>query len=66
MAKLIETLQKQLKDKGEEINKYMEQHNIQIRGGPKKDENESSKEDSSSKKASSTGVLVNTSADSNT
>eukprot|EP00088_Acartia_fossae_P032758 TRINITY_DN33506_c0_g1_i1.p1 TRINITY_DN33506_c0_g1~~TRINITY_DN33506_c0_g1_i1.p1 ORF type:complete len:136 (+),score=48.40 TRINITY_DN33506_c0_g1_i1:40-447(+) len=31
MGKLIESLDKQLKDKGEEINGYMEKHNIQLR-----------------------------------
>ena len=31
MGKLIESLDKQLTDKGEEINGYMEKHNIQLR-----------------------------------
>merc|ERR1712241_297635 len=41
MGKLIESLEKQLSDKGAEINGYMEKHNIQLKdqqGGPKKEE----------------------------
>ena len=30
MAKLIETLEKQLSEKGQDINAYMEKHNIQV------------------------------------
>ena len=32
ISKLIETLEKQLSDKGVEINAYMAKHNIQVRG----------------------------------
>ena len=32
MGKLIGSLEKQLTDKGEEINGYMEKHQIQVRG----------------------------------
>merc|ERR1711874_237658 len=38
MGKLIETLEKQLQEKGEEINGYMEKHNIQVRGNTDKKE----------------------------
>merc|ERR1719211_325040 len=40
MGKLIESLEKQLTEKGEEINGYMEKHNIQLKDqqGPKKEE----------------------------
>ena len=63
MAKLIETLEKQLSEKGQDINGYMEKHNIQVRGAgnQKKDIDESSKEDSvKSSDTKNTGVLVNT------
>lgn len=62
MAKLIETLEKQLSEKGQDINGYMEKHNIQVRGaGNKKEIEESSKEDSAkSSDAKNAGVLVNT------
>ena len=57
LTKLIETLEKQLTEKGQEINGYIEKHNIQIQGkkgpttsnAPAVDEN---------KKTPSTGVLV--------
>merc|ERR1712018_241511 len=32
LAKLIDTLEKQLTEKGQEINAYIEKHNIQVRG----------------------------------
>ena len=42
IGKLIESLDKQLEDKGAEINGYMEKHNIQLKdqqgGGKKKEE----------------------------
>merc|ERR1712037_6146 len=41
MGKLIESLDKQLADKGADINGYMEKHNIQLKdqqGGAKKDD----------------------------
>ena len=63
MAKLIETLEKQLSEKGQDINGYMEKHNIQVRGAgnQKKDIDDSSKEDSAkSSDTKNTGVLVNT------
>ena len=60
MAKLIETLEKQLSEKGQDINAYMEKHNIQVRGaGNQKKELDQSKEASSSTDSMSTGVLVN-------
>merc|ERR1719516_778883 len=53
MIKLIQSLEKQLVEKGEEIAGYMEKHNIQVKGSEtantKKDEKEESK---------SGGVLV--------
>ena len=63
MAKLIETLEKQLSEKGQDINAYMEKHNIQVRGaGNQKKELEQSSNDDSAKSSDSknTGVLVNT------
>lgn len=55
MGKLIESLDKQLTEKGEEINAYMEKHNIQLRDqqGGKKDEGKGDEKDSKSG-----GVLV--------
>lgn len=55
MSKLIESLDKSLTEKGEEINGYMEKHNIQLRdqqGNVKKDDK---KDEAESK---SGGVLV--------
>ena len=61
MAKLIETLEKQLSEKGQDINAYMEKHNIQVRGaGNQKKEGDQSKQSSDSTDSKSTGVLVNT------
>ena len=63
MAKLIETLEKQLAEKGKDINAYMEKHNIQVRGaGNQKKELEQSAKEAESKAADSknTGVLVDT------
>ena len=62
MAKLIEALEKQLAEKGEDINGYMAKHNIQIKGaGNQKKELEQSKEgDAKQSDSKSTGVLVNT------
>ena len=60
MAKLIETLEKQLSEKGQDINAYMEKHNIQVIGaGNQKKELDQSKEASASTDSKSTGVLVN-------
>lgn len=55
MGKLIESLDKQLTEKGEEINAYMEKHNIQLRDqqGGKKEEGKGEEKD-----AKSGGVLV--------
>lgn len=57
MSKLVETLEKQLTEKGKSINDYMVQNNIQIRGagGPKKEEAASGDNDENKK---SSGVLV--------
>jgi len=61
MAKLIETLEKQLSEKGQDINAYMEKHNIQVRGaGNQKKELDQAKEASDAADSKSTGVLVNT------
>ena len=62
MAKLIETLEKQLAEKGEDINAYMAKHNIQIRGAgnQKKDLEQSKGGDAKESDTKSTGVLVNT------
>ncbi|TRY78933.1 hypothetical protein TCAL_01725 [Tigriopus californicus] len=59
MSKLVETLEKQLTEKGKSINDYMAQNNIQIRGGggggPKKEDPASGDNDENKK---SSGVLV--------
>ena len=61
MAKLIETLEKQLSDKGQDINDYMEKHNIQVRGaGNQKKELEQSSKEANTSDSKNTGVLVNT------
>merc|ERR550539_134917 len=61
MAKLIETLEKQLSEKGQDINAYMEKHNIQVRGASnQKKELEQGKADSDTPDSKNTGVLVNT------
>ena len=54
MSKLIETLDKQLTEKGEEINGYMEKHNIQIKDQP----GSAKKEEKVDSDAKSGGVLV--------
>merc|ERR1711963_1194300 len=54
LTKLIETLEKQLTEKGQEINGYIEKHNIQIQG--RKERSETTVEES--KKTTSGGVLV--------
>ena len=55
MGKLIQSLEKQLTEKGEEINAYMEKHNIQVKDqqGAKKEEGKGA-----DKEAKSGGVLV--------
>ena len=53
LTKLIETLEKQLTEKGGEINGYIEKHNIQIQGSNK---SAGSSEPSESKQ--SAGVLA--------
>ena len=55
MGKLIGSLEKQLTEKGEEINAYMEKHNIQVKDqqGGKKEEGKGD-----DKEAKSGGVLV--------
>merc|ERR1712012_1466040 len=55
MTKLIETLETQLTEKGQEINGYIEKHNIQIRGQPGAPSAGKDKEEEESK---SSGVLV--------
>lgn len=59
MAKLIETLEKQLSEKGQDINGYMEKHNIQVRGAGNQKKELTEKDDSASDSKNS-GVLVNT------
>ena len=54
MSKLIDTLDKQLTEKGEEINGYMEKHNIQIKDQP----GSAKKEEKVDSDAKSGGVLV--------
>ena len=54
MSKLIDTLDKQLTEKGEEINGYMEKHNIQIKDQP----GSTKKEEKVDSDAKSGGVLV--------
>ena len=54
MAKLIESLDKQLTEKGEEINGYMEKHNIQLKDQP----GAAKKEGKGESEAKSGGVLV--------
>jgi prefoldin subunit 2 len=54
LGKLIDTLEKQLTEKGQEINAYIEKHNIQIQG--KKDRTEQKAIEEPTKP--STGVLV--------
>merc|ERR1711936_288198 len=54
VGKLIDTLEKQLTEKGQEINAYIEKHNIQIQG--KKDRTEQKAIEEPTKP--STGVLV--------
>ena len=53
MGKLVEQLSKSLEQKGQEINKYRETHNLKIKG---EDSKEPEKQDSDSAKAG--GVLV--------
>merc|ERR1712038_780462 len=54
MTKLIETLETQLTEKGQEINGYIEKHNIQIRGQPGAGRDKEEKEE---EEAKSSGVL---------
>jgi hypothetical protein len=56
MAKLIETLDAQLVEKGKEINDYAQKHNIQFQGAAKKEDLEGGRD--SDKKAPGQGVLV--------
>ena len=56
LTKLIETLEKQLTDKGQEINAYIEKHNIQIQG--KKGPTASNEPSSVDENKKATGVLV--------
>lgn len=57
---MIETLEKQLTDKGNEINGYIAKHNIQIQG--KKDQSSSDATPATDGKSS--GVLVSSGAES--
>lgn len=56
ISKLIETLERQLTEKGQEINGYMEKHNIQVQGSKKDSSGAKSSGDGGPKQ--STGVLV--------
>lgn len=60
LAKLIETLEKQLTDKGNEINGYIAKHNIQVQG--KKDQTSTDAAPAADSKSS--GVLVSSGAES--
>ena len=55
LSKLIETLEKQLTEKGGEINGYIEKHNIQIQGSKS---GSSGSEPAQSDTKPSSGVLV--------
>ena len=55
LSKLIETLEKQLTEKGGEINGYIEKHNIQIQGSKS---GSGASEPSQSETKPSSGVLV--------
>lgn len=55
LAKLIDTLEKQLTEKGQEINAYIEKHNIQVQGKKDRSDQMPSKEETAKP---STGVLV--------
>ena len=55
LTKLIETLEKQLTEKGGEINGYIEKHNIQVQGSNK---SAGSSEPSESDSKQSAGVLA--------
>ncbi len=56
ISKLIETLEKQLSEKGVEINAYMAKHNVQVRGVKNKD-NETDTQDKA-QTSGGQGVLV--------
>ncbi len=59
MTKLIETLETQLTEKGQEINGYIEKHNIQVRGGGGQPGGSAAqKDDKESESGKSSGVLV--------
>ena len=60
MTKLIENLEKQLSNKGAEINAYIEKHNIQIQG--RKDTSSAASDPSTASKSATSGVLVSDSA----
>lgn len=66
ISKLVETLQMQLTEKGQEIHTYMEKHNIQVRGGPKKEDGDMAAaitaQESSTSKSGTMGVLVSSAA----
>ncbi len=63
METLIKTLEKQLEEKGREINAYIEKHNIQIQGA--KQSKSKDDEDVSSGASKSSGVLVSNSSTGN-
>ena len=63
LTKLIETLEKQLTDKGSEINGYIEKHNIQIQGS--KSAANSTSETAQSENKPSSGVLVSSGTEAN-
>lgn len=53
MGKLVETLTRQLEQKGQEINQYRETHNLKIKGEENKDVEKQDKD-----QAKAGGVLV--------
>merc|ERR1711992_405621 len=57
IEEVIEKLKGQLEERGKELNKFVEEHNIQIRGGGDKN-SETSKAGNGSNNRSTSGVLV--------
>lgn len=62
IEEVIEKLKGQLEERGKELNKFVEEHNIQIRGGDKS--SDASKAGNSSSNRATSGVLVAKSGDS--
>ena len=58
LLNLPKTLETQLTEKGQEINGYIEKHNIQIRGQPGASSAGKDKEEKEEEESKSSGVLV--------